>query len=164
MICDLCKQEPASVTMKQVVDGVVKEMQICTACAAKHGLQAPLSVTDFLFGVSATGDAHAPDAARRQSCPRCHMTAADFRKSSRLGCGVCYETFKTELEPMIASMHRARQHVGRRPVREARRAELVAIREQLAAAVQRQAFEEAAALRDRIHALEAQTPEGVHGR
>ncbi len=162
MICDLCKQDVATSVMKQVVDGVVKELHICKACAAKHGLQSPLSITDFLFGASAA--AAAADKPKRQSCPRCHMTISDFQKTNRLGCGACYETFEAELVPIIDGMHRAQQHVGRRPASETLRAEVAAVRARLTDAVRRQAFEEAAGLRDQILTLETRLPEGGHGR
>jgi len=127
-------------------------------------LQSPLSVTDFLFGATAASGARAAGAAKPPSCPRCHMTAGDFQKSNRLGCGACYVTFEDDLVPMIESMQRALQHVGRRPASEVLRAELTTVREQLVGAVHRQAFEEAAALRDRVHALESRIPGGADGR
>lgn len=49
------------------------------------------------------------------SCPACGITRHEFRNSERLGCPVCYETFRDELEPEILEMHGFTEHRGKRP-------------------------------------------------
>ena len=92
-------------------------------------------------------------------CGGCGATFADFRKGGRLGCPECYEHLEAGLSPLLERIHGAVRHVGRIPRRlgEAlkRAHELEACRTQLAEAVQREAYERAAELRDQIRALEA---------
>lgn len=163
MQCEICKNKDANVHLKQVCNGIIREVHVCQDCAAKHGFdaQSQLSLTDFLFGVSShQQEALLPGADK--SCPVCHARWADFNKSSRLGCAACYEAFAAELEPVLTSMHAKDQHVGKAPAGRVVNIEAAALRKALGDAVAAQNFEEAAGLRDRLKALEAErTPVGT---
>ena len=157
MQCEICKSQESNVHLKQVCNGIIREVHVCQDCAAKHGFaaQSQMSLTDFLFGVSN----HQPDAAlpgADKSCQVCHARWADFNKSSRLGCAACYEAFAQELEPVLGSMHSKDQHVGKAPAGRIVNVEAASLRKALANAVAAQNFEEAAGLRDRLKALEAE--------
>ncbi|MBT3193235.1 MAG: hypothetical protein HN341_11835 [Verrucomicrobia bacterium] len=154
MKCESCHNGEATVQVKQVADGEVKEAFLCAACAEKSGLKSPAAMADFLFGAGSPAKVGAKPGALK-SCPVCHMRGTDFQKSSRLGCERCYETFADELQPMIEDMHRSLKHAGKTPAREQTRAEVVALEAQLRHAVDLQAFEEAARIRDQIRALES---------
>jgi len=154
MKCEACHSNTATVQVKQVADGTVKEVFLCASCAENSGLKSPAAMADFLFGVGSPPGAGA--SAAQKSCPVCHMRGSDFNKTSRLGCEHCYETFADELIPMIEGMHRSLRHTGKTPTREHTRVELDGLRTKLRKAVERQAFEDAAGLRDQIRALELQ--------
>ena len=150
MKCQFCNKSEATVLVKQVIDGDVREFSVCAACAEEAGITAPLSVTDFLFGMQAP-KADENDSGR--SCPSCHMRSSDFNKTSRLGCAECYETFADMLAPIIDDMHKGTEHCGRVPASEKLRADAVLLNRELDAAVERQDFERAAELRDQIQAI-----------
>lgn len=154
MKCEACHNAAATVQVKQVADGLVKEVFLCPACAEKSGLKSPAAMADFLFGVGSPVFSEASPEAQK-SCPVCHMRGSDFRQTSRLGCEHCYETFTDELAPMIENMHRSFQHVGKTPAHEQTRTQIEALQVLLRHAIERQAFEEAAGIRDEINALEA---------
>ncbi len=171
MQCELCKEHEATVHLTQVVGSEVKKVNLCEACAAKSGLdiKGTISITDLLMGLSggpALAGGKPPRAApeTERACPRCHMRRADFRKTGRLGCADCYETFVEELAPMLHNMHRAHQHTGKIPARESKRvqstAEAAALQKALEKAVAEENFEEAARLRDRLAALRGKEPAG----
>jgi protein arginine kinase activator len=153
MKCEACNKHEASVQVKQVADGMVKEVYLCAGCAEKSGMKSPAAMADFLFGVGSLPSGSAPKASK--SCPGCHMRSSDFQKNSRLGCAQCYDTFSDELTPMVESMHRAQRHTGKAPAREAVRAEVDGLQAKLQHAVQQQNFESAAEIRDEIKALES---------
>ena len=155
MKCEACHSAEATVQVKQVADGMVKEVFLCPACAEKSGLKSPAAMADFLFGVGSPVFAEASPETQK-SCPMCHMRGSDFRKTSRLGCERCYETFADELAPMIENMHRSFQHCGKTPTHEQTRVQIASLQASLRDAVERQAFEEAAGIRDEIKALEMQ--------
>jgi len=160
MLCEVCQENEATVHLTQIVDGHVKKMNMCETCAAKGGLEmkGSLSITDILLGLGGVKAAGRP--AVERVCPRCHMRRADFKKTGRLGCQECYETFAAELAPMVQSIHHSSQHVGGIPAHEEQRvqktAEIAALQQALDKAVAGENFEEAARLRDRIAACRAQ--------
>ena len=164
MQCEICKDKKAVVHFKQVNDGAVQEMYICEACAAQKGFDvgSPVGLSDFLFGIGLPGVGEKPPA-EDKACPACHMRGSDFRKTSRLGCPSCYETFAVELAPMLEDMHRGLTHAGK-VTAGATSSARVALRKALDGAVAAQNFEEAARLRDLIRGLSAEPPAEKAGR
>ncbi len=154
MKCESCHEKEATVQVKQVADGMVKEVFLCAECAESNGLKSPAAIADFLFGgdlpMTVTDD-NIDDDTR---CPVCHLTRNDFNKKTRLGCENCYETFSDDLLPMIDDLHRSVKHIGKIPEHESAQAEIGVLKDRLMEAVGRQAFEEAAKYRDQIKALE----------
>lgn len=167
MLCESCKEREATVHLTQVVEGSVKKVHLCEECAAKSGLDlhGPMSITDILLGM---GGAAAPaEPGPERSCPRCHMRRADFKKTGRLGCPDCYDTFAAELIPLVKAMHRSEQHQGKVPAREGIRVkmtlEMTSLQKQLDQAVAGENYEEAARLRDRIQACRKAADEEKKG-
>jgi protein arginine kinase activator len=156
MKCESCHSNDATVQVKQVADGLVKEVFLCAGCAQKSGLKSPAAMADFLFGATDSPVLTVAATTELKSCPVCHMRGTDLKKNARLGCESCYETFSDDLLPMIETMHRSLKHIGKTSVREQSRAEIAALETQLKRAVELQAFEDAAGIRDEIKALESQ--------
>jgi protein arginine kinase activator len=131
-------------------------MHLCEACAAASGLDGtkPISITDVLLGLG--GKKVAAAETSRKICPRCQMRFTDFKKTSRLGCQACYEAFAEELAPLLESMQKGREHIGKKPARlpapDPLTAQLAELKAALAAAVKAENYEEAARLRDQIQA------------
>src|SRR5262249_43790363 len=93
-----------------------------------------------------------------RECETCGIKFVDFRYTGRLGCPHDYDVFRDELVQLLENIHGETRHCGKVPRRlpQARqtRAELSQLRKELARAVEREAYEEAARLRDRIRRLE----------
>ena len=164
MKCDRCDNE-ATIHLTQVVEGQVRKVHLCETCAAAEGLDInqTISITDLLLGKSEDVE---PEILMEsdQSCPRCHFTRADFKKTGRLGCPSCYEHFSEGLAPLLKAVQRGNRHRGKIPSREGLRvqkaAELGTLHEELAQAVAEERYEDAARVRDQIkvcqEALETQ--------
>lgn len=157
MLCESCQQHEATIHVTQVVDGNSRELHLCEECAEESGLnvQSVMSLPELLFGMSGSDDgAKAAD----RSCPHCHMRGSDFKKTGRLGCPRCYESFRQELQPMLAAMHRGLKHVGKVPVREQavieHMARMEGLKKRLEQAVANEDYEEAARVRDLIREAE----------
>jgi protein arginine kinase activator len=159
MECEHCHTQEANVHLTQVADGKVRKLHLCQVCADKAGfdIQGPISITDILFGAGQAKEQEPPDAAAPAAdlqCPACGLKRQDFKKTGRLGCAGCYETFAEELAGVLKAVHHGDRHQGKVPAREqqavAVAAELAALQQALDQAVAAERFEEAARLRDRI--------------
>jgi protein arginine kinase activator len=91
-------------------------------------------------------------------CPQCGLSIGEFHKTGRLGCSECYTVFRDELMPVFRRIHGHDHHVGKvpalNPLHMETRKTLLVLRRQLKQAVEREEFEKAAELRDRINAIE----------
>lgn len=102
---------------------------------------------------------HSPDTADR-ICPGCGISFGEISATGTVGCGLCYESFRAHLAPLLRTLHGDTGHIGLTSRAHRERSERMAraakLREQLKAAVQREAYEEAVRLRDELKALERQ--------
>ncbi|MBI9020244.1 MAG: UvrB/UvrC motif-containing protein [Verrucomicrobia bacterium] len=156
MKCDLCNKE-AVVHMTQVVNGEMREMHLCEEHAQAQGidLESPISITDILMGLGQQ-EKQSVTSGLTLACPRCGMARDEFRKTGRLGCPDCYQTFMAELAVAIKAMHHSTQHTGKIPAREGVqtriKTKIARLQKDLETAVAREEFEKAAAIRDQIKA------------
>ncbi len=164
MICAECGERPATVRYTEMVDGKLSTWELCEECARKRGVGTGLSsvagpLVNILMGLlEETVAADRDLETSGPTCPQCGLSYEDFRRSGRLGCGVCYESFAEELEPLLRRVHGSTEHVGRFPQEVsdevASRHELRRMRTELEAAVRKEDYERAAELRDLIRARE----------
>ena len=163
-MCQRCQQKPAQVHFSKVVNGEKSERFLCENCAKEEGafhfmLGPQFTVQHVLGGLIGQG---AFPASRTQldarSCAARGYTFQEFADTGRLGCDQCYKRFENELSPLILRLHGRVEHRGKFPARGARviqeKRELEKLREAMADAIKREAFEEAAKLRDQIRSLE----------
>ena len=79
------------------------------------------ALADLLLDRGVRGDR---GGASTQKCPVCGFTQADFKKTGRLGCSSCYQTFLEGLSALLKAMHKGTEHVGKLPQRAHRAIEL----------------------------------------
>ena len=86
------------------------------------------------------------------------MSYRDFQQTGKIGCSVCYDTFRTQLEPLLRRVHGSSVHSGKIPHRTGGRLEtkheIEVLRAALKESVEKEAYEQAAEYRDQIRALE----------
>ncbi|MEY5009819.1 MAG: hypothetical protein RLZZ253_958 [Verrucomicrobiota bacterium] len=158
MNCDVCQQGQATVFLTQIVDGKMQKVNLCETCSREKGVTDPtgFALADLLMGM---GAAQEIEQGGVQKCPACGFSQSDFKKTGRLGCPDCYQTFAEGLAPMLSGMHKGTVHTGKRPVRMAqfleRRARLKGAESELRRAVAQEDYETAARLRDEIRELES---------
>ena len=159
MLCENCNEKPATFHVVEIMDGEKREVHLCEDCAREKKIALPpsLSLNEIL---SSLMEAHAEKEAPELNdvaCPNCGMTYAEFRRNGRLGCPKDYAVFKKGLVPFLERIHGATAHRGKVPRRvtpdAGQAAKLMRLRRELKAAVENERYEEAAALRDRIHVL-----------
>jgi protein arginine kinase activator len=159
--CQVCSANPATVHLTDIVKGHKKEHHLCQGCAEKQQLiqQQELNLPAILQTLIGQHIGQLTDELARLTCPACGIKYMEFRAEGRLGCPHDYEVFRTPLEPLLERIHRSRKHVGktprRVPARIAREANILELRSQLRTAVESEAYEEAARLRDLLRQKEA---------
>lgn len=168
MLCDDCGKKEAVVHIVQIGPNGRVEKNLCEDCAQKYGStmfdhqqESPMSVNDFLKGVFSNPPQKAREEAPQGAelvCPNCGMSYRDFQQTGKIGCSVCYATFRRQLEPLLRRIHGSSTHSGKIPHRSGGTLELKhkieVLRARQQEAVQQENYELAAECRDRIRALE----------
>lgn len=155
MKCQYC-DATATVHLTTLENNKKKEMHLCQECAEEHevlqGQEQQLNlptIVQTLLGQHVDAET---DALARQTCPHCGIRYMELRSEGRLGCPHDYEVFQTGLQRMLKRIHRSVTHKGKVPVHHqhslAQQRQLTELREQLTEAIQREAYEEAALIRD----------------
>lgn len=172
MWCERCKKRPATVHVTKVINNHKTESHLCAVCAQESGVD-PGKELGFLFEPNfsfqnllagflenefGAQKAFSPYQEGTEKCPTCGLTFTDFRKIGLLGCANCYRIFSESLDPLIRRVHGNINHTGKVPKRTGGKVrikkEIEDLRRQLQEAIRREAYEEAAKLRDEIKAKE----------
>jgi protein arginine kinase activator len=162
MVCNLCNKNTATVHLTEIIDGQMNELHLCEECARQKSAQMEqqFGLSDLLAGMA---EFSKPPIKEVESvtvkCLNCGLTYKDFKKIGRLGCSECYNEFRKYLGPLLKRIHGSIQHVGKNPVRggkqaRSRKVDLDELRYRLQRAIETEAFEEAAKIRDQIKEIE----------
>jgi protein arginine kinase activator len=159
MRCDVCQKNDATVYLTQIVEGKMQKVNLCEHCAKEKGVSDPtgFAMADLLLGLGATQQIeHGGQPA--QKCPVCGFTQVDFKKTGRLGCSACYDTFADGLANLLKGMHKGLKHTGKMPAHLSRRYAMAdrvkSLETDLQKAVKNEKYEDAARLRDEIQKIE----------
>ena len=169
MLCEKCKQKEATTHLRQNINGVASEMHLCEKCAAeisgKFENEYGKFFSDFGFGINSMlgsifGQEFLPESILSDNVERCQMcgtTLDSIRKNGNAGCGKCYETFRSQLMPLIGRIHGKTVHNGRIPKSVEGnlgvKNKITELENELKKAIESQEFEKAATIRDELFAL-----------
>jgi protein arginine kinase activator len=169
MKCQKCSQAATLHITEIISEDNVEELHLCEGCAQKYlyepnqkstGIKAaPGQQSSGHSGGQATSGEEADmPAVLNRECEICGIKFVDFRNTGRLGCPHDYQQFREELLPLLENIHGETKHCGKSPRRlpqsKQTQSELMQLRKQLLQAVNKEHYEEAARLRDRIRRLE----------
>jgi protein arginine kinase activator len=169
MLCDICKQNVATVHLTQMVEGKTKKVDLCEGCSKDKGVDDPtgFSLADLLLGLGAGQEMEQAMAGSEVKCPHCGFTQADFKKAGRLGCPECYDTFAEGLESLLKTMHKGTKHLGKAPQIFRQNQDLTdklkALQSKLDKAIHEENFESAARLRDEMNQVKNKITELTTG-
>lgn len=154
MLCDNCKKKEAKITIKEIgPDHKIVILNLCESCAEQKGVLikqqiSPLEKLHELLGKTKKVDL---------ICPNCNLAFGDFKKHGRFGCAECYKTFRDEIVKIVTKIHGASSHTGKNPKKgdkpQNQRIEMMKLREELKWALEKEEYERAAEIRDRIKRL-----------
>jgi protein arginine kinase activator len=161
MKCQKCPKAATLHITEIVSEDQVEELHLCEECAHRY-LYEPQQSKSTAIKQGPPSSSHGEEtdepAVLNHECEVCGIKFVDFRNSGRLGCPHDYQEFRDELLPLLENIHGETKHCGKTPRRlpqnKQKQAELVQLRKQLLQAVNKEAYEEAARLRDRIRQVE----------
>lgn len=149
MLCDDCKKKPASITFKEVLPDETLELHLCDECAAKRGLLSPKKLSPLETLQKVLRQRTAQD--ERVICPRCCMSLAEFKRVGRFGCSDCPAMFADHIRYLIKQIHHSDRHIGRKTAPGTKRGlEIYRLREELKNALEKELYEDAAKIRDKL--------------
>lgn len=160
MLCEKCGKNNATTHIRTVINGVVRELDLCNNCAAEEGYNHlhHNSLAEML--ASMMGETIKKRVtAEPVKCPVCKASFSDIAETGRMGCAECYNVFGNELLPYLKRVHGSTKHVGKVP----NSAPLMVkpetdtvneLRLELNRLVREERYEEAAVVRDKIRKLE----------
>lgn len=166
MICEKCKLNSAKVHIVKIVNGKKTSMNLCEQCAKIYEniiFEASKGnvINNFNFVSNLFEAIHGQTTQDNQStikCGKCGLTFDGFRKSGRLGCGQCYNTFSKNLDAILEKVQGKNIHIGKIPARTGGelkiKNEILKLKKELNEKIKKEEFEEAALLRDEIKELE----------
>jgi len=170
MLCDKCKQRPATVHFTKIVNNEKYEQHLCEECSKEiphfsFGIDPNFSLNKFLANLLTHDPAFSGMglAFKSERCENCGQTFGQFSQGGKLGCSNCYEVFQGKLNPLLRRIHSAERHKGKVPARTGGRLKLIkeieSLKSELSNLVKNEEFEKAAEVRDRIKELERKMQE-----
>ncbi len=164
MLCQRCGKREATVHLTKIINGEKNELYLCEKCAQELGhisLQGndTFSLPNLLAGILNPGlESSIKQTDNYMECDTCGMTFSDFSERGLLGCSECYQNLSERLEPLVKRIHGSNNHIGKVPKRKGgnlrMKRKIDKLRQDMDTAVEKEDFEKAAEIRDRIHELE----------
>lgn len=165
MLCQHCKKNEATTHVKTMINGKYTEYRLCPECAHELGYDNMFSDFNADFGglLSSFFSNALPAISGAAHCKSCGSTLNDIKRTGKVGCADCYDTFFSELMPTIRSIHGNTEHKGKHPdaieytVNEEKTEstdKIAELKAELKQAIEDENFERAAQLRDEIKELE----------
>lgn len=160
MKCQRCTKAATLHITEVLSEENVQEAHLCEDCANKYLTEPEKDDFSKNLEVGPSEGITEAEVASSKECSMCGVKFSDFRNSGRLGCPNDYLEFRDELLPYLENIHGETKHCGKMPGRmkhvQSAVGELLQLRKLLQSAIQREAYEEAANLRDQIRKLEAE--------
>jgi protein arginine kinase activator len=156
MKCQKCPKAATLHITEVMGEEQFEELHLCEECANKYLYEPQKGGKGAVPGSADEGEEIS--ALNQRECPNCGIKFVEFRNSGRLGCPEDYKEFREELSTLLENIHGETRHCGKVPRRQPQNkqaySELMQLRKQLQQAVTKEAYEDAARLRDRIRKLE----------
>lgn len=173
MMCDNCGKREATVRYSENINGVKRNLNLCSECSEKLGINKmnfnmPIGISDFFSGFfdDFASDEFAPllEQTKTLKCNNCGLTFEDIINTGKFGCGECYDTFESRIAPLMREIQGSNKHEGRigknkisntevsqkENKKKINNNELENLKEELKKAIKEERYEDAAKLRDEI--------------
>jgi len=156
--CRECGEREATIYITDFIEGKPVKKHICQQCYEAEGGGPSLSSSDLLAKLVGIIAPEVQKAGSRK-CSECGIDYIEFRQSLKFGCANDYSVFKEALDDLFEDIHGARRHTGKVPEGEAQhmcggRERLEVLNRELKKAVEKEDFERAAKLKNKMKRME----------
>ena len=163
MKCQNCGKNNANVKYTQVINGDKMELFLCDECANEMniGMNFDFGIHDifsnFFDDIAGVKTISIPEVSK---CKSCGMSYEEFSKTGMLGCETCYNTFSNRLDEILNRIHGKNRHlkIGRKNNEDNEEksnvSEIIKLKDELKNCIEREEYEKAAIIRDKIKKLE----------
>lgn len=162
MKCESCGENEAKFHYTKIFNGHIEKKHLCSQCAANDydldlDLENNFSMNKFFAGLieDSVKSFEKKDSLK---CEKCGQTYNEFRSEGKFGCDECYVAFKDKLDPLIKGIHGHNHHKGKIPKSSSRdiflKREKDDLKKALDESIEKEKFEEAAILRDKLKAID----------
>lgn len=164
MLCKRCNKEEAKIHFAKIINNQTTEFHLCEACAKQMnimGANHEFHLENLISGLQEQPEGVAAEATG-VVCPSCGLTSSMFKRTGRLGCPRCYNTFHDELIPLLRKIHGSAHHTGKAPSKaqsgaaQSRARDIKKLRRDLREAIAAEEYERAAQIRDDIKQIETE--------
>ncbi|MFT7670186.1 MAG: protein arginine kinase activator [Planctomycetota bacterium] len=164
-ICENCHNTTATVTVIELQpkqegqsEGTHTQQMLCEMCAQSKDLPHSKPVKNAFADIwKLLASGQKTQTTEEVTCPSCGMTRAELRERGRIGCAKDYELFASDIATILERVHGAKEHVGRVPGISSgdldRMQTISSLRRELVEAIEEEAYESAARIRDQLQGL-----------
>lgn len=175
MLCQNCNKNEATVKYTEIINGEKTEVMLCEKCSKELGIghmnfNMPIDFSsffgDFLEDYEDSSFMPLLTTNKQLKCNNCNMTFEDFMEQGKFGCEECYDTFSSKIDSILKRIQGSNRYSGKKLVNngeskiefkekpEKKETEKEKLQRQLKEAIEKENYEEAAKIRDKIKELE----------
>lgn len=175
MKCQNCGKNEASVSYTEIINGKKTHVVLCEKCANAMNIGVNMNFDfDFndIFGTFFSEPSFIKTLEKPETliCDKCKLSYDEFANTGMFGCENCYNVFSNRLDNVLPRLHGAKRHVGRtlnnakkcmKPANKKLKVdeEIEQLKEELKNCIEKEEYEKAATIRDKIRKLEAKNNE-----
>ena len=174
MLCQNCNKNEATVKYTEIINGEKREVMLCEECSRELGIghmnfNMPIDFSSF-FGDLLEGyedNSFMPllTANKQLKCNNCNMSFDEFMEQGKFGCEKCYDAFSPKIDSILKRIQGSNRYAGRKLVGnkeskiefeekpEKKETEKEKLQRELKEAIEKENYEEAAKIRDKIKEL-----------
>jgi protein arginine kinase activator len=160
--CEFCGQRDAQIDITGIVNGKETSLHLCQTCAEENGISPTaldaVSLAKFLERCMTLGKDTSDDielSNLTMECPECGSTRSEIEDKGVFGCEYCYTSFRDMLDLDSPDADDSDNGGGApKPKPETEAQTLRRLKRRLQEAVDQEAYEDAASIRDQIRDLQ----------
>lgn len=157
MLCDNCKKRQATLRYEENINGEKKRINLCSICSNKLGILSHNFMDNMLFSFFDEPLSIGYEKVEEDKCPKCGWTFSGYANTGLLGCDMCYTTFENNLTPILKKLHSKSNHIKKEKKNSIDSSiglnEIDTLKQELNRAIEKEEYEKAAEIRDRIKKL-----------